>query len=217
MIEIARQWRHYGDAIENVPIDTILGYDYGDPDHEETHDVSTGTTNGNYRKIKNEFLLPFLKNKTIMEVGTFDGKWIQFFKDADKIICVDLFDNGFTRMRERWKWSNLFFYKTEGRELKGIDSESVDIIFSIDSLVRTDKDALKDYFKEFKRVLKKDGKMCIHLPCTCSAKSLIKGFTDLTEDEIIAYCNEFKIENYKINKNTITHGVLLLVNYDQTT
>jgi hypothetical protein len=57
----------------------------------------------------------------------------------------------------------LDFYVTKGDELNGISSQSQDLIFSMDSLVRCSYDQLCKYFEEFSRVLKKDGLMYIHI------------------------------------------------------
>jgi ubiquinone/menaquinone biosynthesis C-methylase UbiE len=55
------------------------------------------------------------------------------------------------------------YYLTSGNELRGVESESVDFIFSRDSLVRMPYEDYRLYACEFDRVLKKGGKFFIHL------------------------------------------------------
>jgi SAM-dependent methyltransferase len=100
---------------------------------------------------------------TIVDIGSLNGKWEDFlFRYTDKIICVDLFDDCFENIRRRYPNKNLDFYVTSGTELGGADEWSIDLIFSIDSLTRSNFFELVEYIKDFNRVLKKDGKIIIN-------------------------------------------------------
>ena len=101
------------------------------------------------------------------------------------------------------------FYETKGYELYGIDDGTFDFIFSMDTFVRVKKKFLMQYFKHFKRVLKNDGKMVIHLPCTASPNSGQNDFVGLHPDEIteMMISNDFK--EFTFDFSTIKHGVLL--------
>ena len=37
---------------------------------------------------------------TVLELGAYDGMWTQYFLEAEKIICVDLFKAGFATIKE---------------------------------------------------------------------------------------------------------------------
>tara|TARA_Y100000593_G_C4313124_1_gene339387 strand:- start:561 stop:1193 length:633 start_codon:yes stop_codon:yes gene_type:complete len=101
--------------------------------------------------------------ETIMDIGSLNGKWTGFLsKYCNKIICVDLFDDCFENIKERYPKTNLDFYVGSGMDLKGIDSESVDLLFSIDSISRASRTILNSYIREFSRVLKKGAKATIH-------------------------------------------------------
>ena len=120
-----------------------------------------------YGSAVEDLLKTHIKEKcsTAIDLGSYTGKWLPHLgKYAQKIICADLIDNNFSMIQERFKEEkfDLSFYLTEGNELSGIEDESVDFIFSIDSLVRCDGNILKEYFKEFSRVLKPNGKVIIH-------------------------------------------------------
>jgi cyclopropane fatty-acyl-phospholipid synthase-like methyltransferase len=194
--------------MEKLPIDKIYGYSWGDP----RSDFNFGL--GNYLKVKDDYILPYIKNKVIMEIGSLDGKWIQFFNEASKIICVDLVENGFERMKKRWPEWPLITYKTSGSELMGIESNSVDFVLTIDSLVRVDKNIIKRYIFETKRVLKLDGKMCLHFPCSNSAGSNVRGFTKISLEEYKEMLLEAGFSNFLFDTTTIEHGILILVGYE---
>ena len=36
----------------------------------------------------------------MIELGAYDGIWTQYFLEAEKIICVDLFKAGFAKIKE---------------------------------------------------------------------------------------------------------------------
>lgn len=190
----------------------IYGYEWGNPDDAETKD-SAGNVLGNYRKIKDKYLLPFIKNKTVLELGCGGGKWVQFMLLADEIICVDLNEIFFDYIKEKIHSDKLTFYMTAGYELLNIKDKSVDLIFSMDTLVRVSRDNIKSYFKEFARVLKPSGKICLHLPCSDIKSSFDWHFTDLSLDEIKQLCKDSGFMNYQIDKDTIKHGVILRVGY----
>ncbi len=179
-------------------------YVWGNPD------TSNGDL-GNYLKIKSEYLIPNVKDKVVLELGCLDGKWSQFIVPiARKTILVDLDKSIIPLLTKRLGGSNFDFYETKGYELKGINNNSVDFIFSMDTLVRVKKSFIKKYFIEFSRVLKKEGKLLIHLPCNKSKISRERGFTDISEEEIIDLIGDTFSDKVVLDFDTIKHGVLLV-------
>ena len=187
----------------------FYGYDWGDPNKNQTKDCD-GKLLGNYLYIKNHYLLPGIKGAVVLEIGSGGAKWTQYMKQAKKVICVDLADEIFAYIKKRLKWKNLEFYKTSGSELRGVKSGSVDLAFSMDSLVRTSKPLLKNYFSEISRVLKVGGKICLHLPCDEAAGSRMRDFVKLSTKDIESYCRNNSLKIIDIDNRSITHGVILL-------
>ena len=68
---------------------------------------------------------------------------------------------------------------------------------------------LSMYFKHFRRVLKKAGKMCIHLPCNASPLSVGKNFVDLHPDEITEMMITNGFSEFTLDFSTINHGLML--------
>jgi len=167
---------------------------------------------GNYLKIRDEFLLPNIMNKSVLELGCLDGKWSQYIvPNAEHTFLVDLSEDIFPVLLNKFNNSseNITFYETKGNELKGIGNKTIDFIFCIDTLVRVSKKSIRKYFFEFKRVLKKDGKMLIHLPCNTIELSVKKHFTNLSIDEIMKFQYENNFDDFSFDTKTINHGVLL--------
>lgn len=202
-------------AIQEYDINNkeLYGYIWGDPNAEQAYEDNKKII-GNYLKIKEEYLLPYIHNyTTILELGCLGGKWTQYFLNAKKIICVDITEKSFEYIKHKLNTDNIDFYLTKGNELKGVEDNSVDIIFSIDSLVRVEKKNIKAYFKEFSRILKVHGKILVHLPCSDIKGSVERHFVNLKKEEIVNLCQQNGFNNFEIDVNTINHGVLLKVNY----
>lgn len=210
---IKKQKTQWANAVRDAKEGEIYGYSYGDPLSPKAV-TSSGELLGDYRKILDEYLVSNIDDDTvIMELGSLAGKWVQHVLMAGTVICVDLNTIGFAFIEENLPSDNIEFYQTQGYELDGIEDDSVDIIFSMDTLVRSEKGIFSDYMKEFKRVLREDGKLCLHFPCTSSKGSVARGFTPLTEEEIIDMCELNEFSDYEIDSETITHGIILKVGY----
>ena len=169
---------------------------------------------GDYNKIKDELLIKEIKNKCVLEIGCLNGNWSKYLiKYSKKAILCDLSKDLVPIIEDNFGKDTFIFYETKGYELDGLGSDSVDFIFSMDTFVRVNKNYLKKYFKEFRRVLKTNGKMLLHLPITSSLVSNRKNFVKLSKEEISAFLDENNFTDYIIDEKTINHGCLVLVNY----
>tara|TARA_S200000501_G_C20682540_1_gene681429 strand:+ start:140 stop:829 length:690 start_codon:yes stop_codon:yes gene_type:complete len=171
---------------------------------------------GDYLKIRDEFLLPKIINKTVLELGCLDGKWSKHIvPNAKHTFLVDLSKDILPVLLKEIKSNrnNFTFYETKGNELQGISNKTIDFIFCIDTLVRVGRNSIRKYFSEFKRVLKEDGKMLIHLPCNAQELSVNNHFTNLSLNEIKKFQYENSFNDFHIDTKTINHGVLLKYGY----
>jgi ubiquinone/menaquinone biosynthesis C-methylase UbiE len=77
---------------------------------------------------------------------------------ADRIIIVDINEENIDACKERFKGDKRFVYiQNDGASLKGVEDESVTFIYTFDSMVHFDSDVVREYLKEFRRVLKRGG------------------------------------------------------------
>ena len=144
----------------------------------------------------------------MLELGSYDGKWTQYFLKAKKIICVDVFELSFEYLKKNLDSQKLEFYLTQGNELKGIKSESIDLIFTIDTLTRVEKEYVKQYFEEFNRVLKPGKTALIALSCISKEMSRNAGLTPFTLNEINRMCKK-NFNQYILHSNIINHGIFI--------
>lgn len=114
---------------------------------------------GDYRKISMDirtFSIPYPKE--VLDLGCLDGKWsIELAKYFHKVHCVGLTDTLHSLLAAKLKDKMGIFYKTSGNELHGFEQKSIDLIFSMDSLVRCPHSDIINYFKEFFRILRVGG------------------------------------------------------------
>jgi ubiquinone/menaquinone biosynthesis C-methylase UbiE len=164
---------------------------------------------GDYRKIK-ELLEAKCLNKSVLDLGCLDGKWAEvIIKNCSLLNLVDLSDDLLPYLMNKFD-SKFNFYKTSGNELAGILTNSIELIFSMDSLVRVpNKQYFEDYFEEFNRVLISGGELFIHLPCIEIFGSRSLGFSKFSIKDILKTCKNHHFTINEINMETIQHGVLL--------
>lgn len=113
-------------------------------------------------------LLPRLHNfvptGTILEIAPGFGRWTQYLVDlCDRLILVDLADVCIEACRTRFAdRANVEFHVNDGRSLEMVADESVDLVFSWDSLVHADADIISDYVHQIARKLTPDGVAFLH-------------------------------------------------------
>lgn len=106
----------------------------------------------------------FLPAGTIVEIAPGYGRWTHFLKNyCSRLIGVDLAENCVNACKERFSaYPQMTFFVNDGKLLPMIPDESVDFVYSFDSLVHVDTDVMESYLKEIARILKKDGAGFIH-------------------------------------------------------
>ena len=106
----------------------------------------------------------FLPAVRIVEIAPGYGRWTHYLKDHCKeLIGIDVAEVCVAACKRRFAADpNLRFHVGDGAALPMVDDASVDLLFSFDSLVHADPDALGSYLAEAARVLRTDGVAWIH-------------------------------------------------------
>ena len=71
--------------------------------------------------------------------------------------------------------------------------------------------SIRTYFREFNRVLKDNGKACIHVPYSDLPLAVKFGFADISSDELKYICGCFQHRWTYPDINTCKHGALIRV------
>jgi ubiquinone/menaquinone biosynthesis C-methylase UbiE len=106
----------------------------------------------------------FLPTGTVLELACGFGRWTQFLRQhCERLVGVDLSAECIDACKARFTGdSQAAFFVNDGKSLAMVPDESVDFIFSFDSLVHVDRDTLDAYLGQFRRVLRRNGAAFIH-------------------------------------------------------
>jgi ubiquinone/menaquinone biosynthesis C-methylase UbiE len=106
----------------------------------------------------------FVPTKTILEIAPGFGRWTQYLRNlCNSLIAVDIAENCIEYCRKRFAGqADIHFFVNDGKTLNMATDNSVDFIFSFDSLVHVEMDVLDSYIKEFSRILNQNGVAFIH-------------------------------------------------------
>lgn len=106
----------------------------------------------------------FLPSKNILEIAPGFGRCTQFLKDfCDHLVVVDLSEKCIRACQERFRdCNNIEYHVNDGRSLDMVADQSIDFIFSWDSLVHADSSVMKEYLRQFSRILKPGGFGFLH-------------------------------------------------------
>lgn len=123
---------------------------------------------GGTQNIWDYVLFPRIKAhlpaRTIVEIAPGFGRWTQFLRyHCQKLIAVDLSLRCVESCARRFvDSSHVTVVQNDGHSLPLAEDTSVDFVFSFDSLVHADSEALASYLEEIARVLTPDGTAFIH-------------------------------------------------------
>jgi SAM-dependent methyltransferase len=102
--------------------------------------------------------------RRILEIAPGYGRWTHFIRDlCDELIIVDTAAEAIDYCRERFKGdARVRAYVNDGNTLPEVSDESIDFVFSFDSLVHAESTIIACYMLELARVLSEDGAAFIH-------------------------------------------------------
>jgi SAM-dependent methyltransferase len=105
-----------------------------------------------------------LPAKTILEIAPGFGRWTQFLQPlCERLIVVDLSERCIDACQKRFAHvNNIAYHVNDGRSLDFVPDRSIDFVFSFDSLVHADEDAIGSYLRALSRKLTPNGVAFIH-------------------------------------------------------
>jgi SAM-dependent methyltransferase len=106
----------------------------------------------------------FIPAAHILEIAPGYGRWTQFLQAyATSLTLVDLAPTCIAACRSRFRdLEHLRYHVNDGRSLDMIDDESLDFVFSFDSLVHADSDTMRSYCFQIARKLRAGGTGFLH-------------------------------------------------------
>jgi len=106
----------------------------------------------------------FVPTETILEIGPGFGRWTQFLaKLCKNLILVDLSGKCISHCQKAFNaYSHIKYYVNDGKSLDMIQDESIDFVFSFDSLIHVEEDVIETYLYQLGKKMKQNGVGFIH-------------------------------------------------------
>jgi ubiquinone/menaquinone biosynthesis C-methylase UbiE len=106
----------------------------------------------------------YVPTERILEIAPGFGRWTNYLKELCKeLIVVDLSELCIQRCKKRFSSSsNIIYHLNDGKTLDMIDDNSIDFVFSFDSLVHAEYDVIEAYVTQLARKLKPNGVGWLH-------------------------------------------------------
>lgn len=106
----------------------------------------------------------FLPVRRLLEIAPGYGRWTQFLgSHCDELIGIDLSAQCVEACRNRFRADRrLSFHVNDGKSLGAAEDETVQFVFSFDSLVHVEQEVMDGYLAELARVLSADGVAFLH-------------------------------------------------------
>jgi 2-polyprenyl-3-methyl-5-hydroxy-6-metoxy-1,4-benzoquinol methylase len=106
----------------------------------------------------------FVPTGTILEIAPGFGRWTDYLKDiAEHLIVVDMAENCIKACQQRFASdSNITYEVNDGKSLAMLPDNSVDFVFSFDSLVHAEANVIQVYLNQLSRKLKSNGVGFVH-------------------------------------------------------
>lgn len=107
---------------------------------------------------------PFLPAQTILEIAPGFGRWTDFLKDySANLTLVDLSEKCIRACQERFAdFPHITYFVNDGKSLDMIRDNTIDFVFSFDSLVHAEDTIISGYISQISRKLRKNGVAFIH-------------------------------------------------------
>ncbi|MDJ1169515.1 class I SAM-dependent methyltransferase [Roseofilum sp. BLCC_M154] len=106
----------------------------------------------------------FIPTGSILEIAPGYGRFTTYFKDyCQELTIVDLAEPCIEICQKRFaNYSHIKYYVNDGKSLDMIPDQSIDFVFSFDSLVHAESDVIEAYLMQLGRKLKPNGAGFFH-------------------------------------------------------
>ena len=133
----------------------------------------------------------------VLEIGPGAGRWTEYLLDRAKhLTVVDLTPVCIEVCKERFKdFTNTVYFVNDGKDLSFIPTNSIDRIWSWDVFVHIQSKDIRNYIRQFTRILSPGGQGLIHH--SKKGESNIGWRSDMNAEKMRAYCEEYGLKVVK--------------------
>lgn len=99
----------------------------------------------------------------ILEIGCGQGRWTQFLRlHCEELVAMDISERCVHACKEKLGTEGIVYRVGDGQSLDFVEDESLDFVFSFESLIHTEIDVLGRYLAELAKKLKPQGVGFLH-------------------------------------------------------
>jgi 2-polyprenyl-3-methyl-5-hydroxy-6-metoxy-1,4-benzoquinol methylase len=142
----------------------LWGTDYDWKDLGEEWSAHYGGSNMQWHGSILPRIQQFLRVKQMLEIAPGYRRWTHWLRTmTDELAIVDLSEICIDACKQRFaEETHISYYVNNGTSLDMVSDESLDFVFSYDSLVHAELDVMQKYIKQLSRKLTPDGVAFIH-------------------------------------------------------
>jgi Flp pilus assembly protein TadD/ubiquinone/menaquinone biosynthesis C-methylase UbiE len=147
------------DSANSVLKNKVQWSNYDWPEGGDEWSASWGSTGGLWQQTILPRIRRFLPARHVLEIAPGFGRCTQYLlTDCQRLSIVDLTEKCIKACRRRFKGhTHISFFVNDGRSLDMIEDNSIDFVFSWDSLVHVERDVMQAYLRGLAAKLKSGG------------------------------------------------------------
>lgn len=131
--------------------------------NEEYYNMSGIISISRFAKIVEQYYKENCKNLTVVEIGCGTGRETKYLADCFQLVFgLDAAESMISKAEQRVKRRNVAFMKNEAGMIPLAD-DTIDIVYSFIVFQHCKFETVLSYFREAKRVLKRDGRFIFQL------------------------------------------------------
>jgi ubiquinone/menaquinone biosynthesis C-methylase UbiE len=166
-------------------------------------------------EILERFVFPNVpEGALVLEIGPGGGRWTEVLQGRAKHLhVVDVSDQAIKLCRQRFQDCRNIDYSVGSGNTLPLADASVEVIWSYDVFVHINPLDARNYFREFKRILKPGGTAVIHHPGSSRARKYREGAwrSDLTDAMVLDFARENGLEVVSRTEELVNRGDVLSV------
>ena len=170
---------------------------------------------GNLAKVVKQYIRPYMDpGKRVMEIGSGGGRWTQYLLEAKELVVVEINSIFFSYLKERFPGaaSRMSFYNTGGYEMRGIDTASIDFVFTFGTFVHVEPEGIHEYLGEIKRVLKPGSTAVVQYADKTKKRAReLRGFTNMNPAKMEAYIKEHEFHLVQHDTRLLSHSNIAVI------
>lgn len=129
----------------------------GQPERDGLYGVQWGDPQcaPHLRFVRDEFVWPFVHpDRVCVEIGPGGGRWTRYLLSVARLYAVDFHQELLDELARNFRAPGLVFVRNNGTDFPGIESQSVDFVFSFGVFVHLDRPIIESYLDNIQRIIR---------------------------------------------------------------